>query len=107
MHNFTDWAHLLERAVRVTTRSRNEAVLNNLFLDWLPLKLDDEFFIDSQEEHKWQAKMVTKWDGKESIHKLANCVSNARIRTRDCLMTSRKRSITNTSTQHSKTGYTT
>ena len=95
--DFEDWVLLFERAVRVATSSTNDAVLNNLFLDWLPLKLDwdalltykqaksrtwpelkaelSNLFIDPQEEYKWQAKVTTiKWDGKESIHKLASRV---------------------------------
>ena len=95
--DFEDWVHLFERAVRVSTSSTNDAVLNNLYLDWLPLKFSwdalhtykqaksrtwpelktelCELFIDPQEEYKWRAKVTTiKWDGKESIHKLASRV---------------------------------
>ena len=95
--DFEDWVLLFERAVKVTSRNRDDAVLNELYLDWLPLQLNAsarqtykqakkttwpelkaelcELFIDPQEEYKWQAKITTiRWDGEENIHSLASRV---------------------------------
>ena len=92
--DFEQWIRLFEKAVKLATNVRDVAALRDLFLEWLPLKLNATayvtylqatkttwpelkeeligLFIDPQERYKWQAKFTTiKWDGKESFHNLA------------------------------------
>ena len=98
--DFEQWVKLFEKAVKMATNVRDDATLLNLYLEWLPLKLQATayvtyrqatkttwpalkeeligLFIDPQERYKWQAKYTTiKWDGKESFHNLAARVVQA------------------------------
>ena len=100
--DFEKWVKRFENAVRLSTRDREEASLHLRFKDWLPLKLDEnasihldqldipgtgwpelksqlgDLLIDPQERLRWQARQTTiRWDGKESLHSLANRIKRA------------------------------
>ena len=98
--DFEHWVLLFEKAVKLATNVREKKALEDLFMEWLPLKLNSTayatyrqakaitwptlkaeliaLFIDPQERYKWQAKHTTiKWDGKESFHHLAARVIQA------------------------------
>ena len=98
--DFEEWVALFEKAVKLATNVRDAPSLHYLYIEWLPLKLDnaalailkqarktewpelkDELtglLVDPQERYKWQAKLTTiKWDGKESFHTLASRVVRA------------------------------
>ena len=100
--DFEKWVKRLENAVTLSTRDREDASLHQRFKDWLPLKLDEEasihldqldirgtgwpelktqlgdLLIDPYQRLKWQARQTTiRWDGKESLHSLANRIKRA------------------------------
>ena len=100
--DFEKWVKRFENAVTLSTRDREEASLHQRFKDWLPLKLDEEasihldqldirgtswpelktqlgdLLIDPHERLRWQARQTTiRWDGKESLHSLANRIKRA------------------------------
>ena len=98
--DFDEWVDLFQDAVKLATNAQNEARKHALYLEWLPLKLDDEaravyrqcegatwddrkasmkdLMIDPQEIYKWKAKVgKVAWDGKESFHRLATRVKRA------------------------------
>ena len=100
--DFEKWVKRFENAVTLSTRDREEASLHLRFKDWLVLKLDDaasihleqldvpgtswpelktqlaDLLIDPHERLRWQARQTTiQWDGKESLHSLANRIKRA------------------------------
>ena len=99
--DFETWIEKFEYAVNVATNAPTPARRQQLYLQWLPLKLDNEarailkqvptglnyeqtiarlkeLLIDEVEIYKWKMLEKTiKWDGKESFQALATKVKNA------------------------------
>ena len=99
--DFETWIEKFEYAVNVATNAPTLARRHQLYLQWLPLKLDNEarailkqvptgltyeqtiarlkeLLIDEVEIYKWKMLEKTiKWDGKESFQALATKVKNA------------------------------
>ena len=93
--DFETWIERFENAVQLATNATSDARRKELYLQWLPLKLDDEarailkqvppntsyadtitqmnnLLSDPVEEYKWKAmKSQIYWDGKESFQALA------------------------------------
>ena len=93
--DFERWVKRFEKAVKLSTTRRDDLSLQELYKEWLPLKLDDaantfleqldtatlgwpaiksrmeDLLIDPQQKLEWRTRQTTiKWDGKESIHML-------------------------------------
>ena len=98
--DFEEYADLFVSGVKLATNARDQQEVDDLCLQWLPLKLDApalavykqadktswsalkedliKLLVDPQEKFKWQARLTTiKWDGKESFHALASRVKRA------------------------------
>ena len=98
--DFEEYADLFVSGVKLATNARDQQQLDDLCLEWLPLKLDApalavykqanktswtalkedliKLLVDPQEKFKWQARLTTiKWDGKESFHALASRIKRA------------------------------
>ena len=98
--DFEEYVDLFVSGVKLATNARDQQEVDNLCLQWLPLKLDApalavykqadksswsalkedliKLLVDPQEKFKWQARLTTiKWDGRESFHALASRIKRA------------------------------
>ena len=98
--DFDSWISMFEKTVGMCHPTADDAAKTELYLNWLPLKLDDkaqltysgvsaqtwvefkkEFkkaLIDPQEEYNWHAHRLTiVWDGVESFQALATRVKRS------------------------------
>ena len=98
--DFEEYVDLFVSGVKLATNARDQQEVDDLCLEWLPLKLDAaalavykqadktswtalkedliKLLVDPQEKFKWQARLTTiKWDGKESFHALASRIKRA------------------------------